>query len=54
MGLLILIILLVLLFGGGGVGYKRYGAGPGVSIFTIVLIALIVYLLFGFGPYRYY
>lgn len=48
--MLLLIILLVLLFGGGGgyYGYSRWGTGGGMGIVgTVVLIALVVYLLGG-------
>ena len=50
--MLILIIILLLLFGGGGgwYGYNRYGAGGGwgISLGTILVICLIVWLLGGF------
>ena len=48
--MLLLIILLVLLFGGGGgyYGYSRWVTGGGMGIVgTVVLIALVVYLLGG-------
>jgi len=49
--MLILLIILILLFGGGGgyYGYGRWGAGggAGVSLGTILIIVLIVYLLGG-------
>ena len=47
--MLILIIVLILLFGGGGgyYGHSRWGVGggAGVSLGTIVLILLIVWML---------
>ncbi|MFO1247354.1 MAG: DUF3309 domain-containing protein [Alphaproteobacteria bacterium] len=43
---LLLIILLVLLLAGGGFGFSRYGAvGGGISVGTILIIILILYLL---------
>jgi hypothetical protein len=48
--MLLLIILLLLLFGAGGgyYGYSRWGTGGGLGIVgTVVLIAVVVYLLGG-------
>ena len=43
---LLLIILIVLLVAGGGFGFSRYGAmGGGISVGTILIIILILYLL---------
>jgi hypothetical protein len=49
--MLLLLIVLLLLFGGGGgyYGYSRWGTGGGLGIVgTVVLIAVVVYLLGGF------
>lgn len=49
--MLVLIIILVLLFGAGGgyYGHARWGprGGAGVSLGTVLLIVLLVYLLGG-------
>jgi hypothetical protein len=49
--MLILLIILVLLFGGGGgyYGHSRWGpsGGAGVGLGTVLLIALLVYLVGG-------
>jgi hypothetical protein len=49
--MLILLIILLLLFAGGGgyYGYGRWGArgGTGISLGTILIIVLVVYLLGG-------
>ena len=49
--MLILIIILLLVFGGGGgyYGYNHWGTsgGAGIGLGTILLIALVVYLLGG-------
>jgi hypothetical protein len=48
--MLLLLILLLLLFGGGGgyYGYSRWGSRGGLGIVgTVLLIALVVYLLGG-------
>jgi hypothetical protein len=49
--MIILLIILVLLFAGGGgyYGYGRWGmgGGAGISLGTILLIVLAVYLLGG-------
>jgi hypothetical protein len=53
--MLLLIILLLLLFGGGGgyYGYRSGYYGPrGMSLLTIVLIALLVWILLGGGMIR--
>ena len=54
--MLLLIILLLLLFGGGGGGYYGYRSGyygpRGMSLLTIVLIALLVWILLGGGLIR--
>ena len=43
---LILIILLILLFAGGGFGYRTWGAmGGGISVGTVLIIILVLYLL---------
>lgn len=53
--MLLLIILLLLLFGGGG-GYYGYRSGyygtRGISLLTLVLIALLVWILLGGGMIR--
>jgi hypothetical protein len=53
--MLLLIIILILLFGGGGgyYGYGRWGyrGGFGISLGTILLIVLIVYLLGALPPF---
>ncbi len=50
--MLLLIVLLILLFGFGGgyYGHSRWGpsGGAGIGLGTIVLIALLVWLLGGF------
>jgi hypothetical protein len=47
--MLILIIILLLVFGGGGgyYGHSRWGmgGGAGISLGTILLILLVVYML---------
>lgn len=49
--MLILLVILILLLGGGGgyYGYGRWGhaGGAGIGLSTILLIALLVYLLGG-------
>jgi len=49
--MLILLIILILLLGGGGgyYGYGRWGyrGGAGISLGTILLLVLIVYLVGG-------
>jgi hypothetical protein len=47
--MLLLLIVLLLVFGGGGYyGYSRWGTGGGLGIVgTVVLIAVVVYLLGG-------
>jgi len=45
MSLLLLIVLVVLIFGGYG-GYHAFGpVGGGISVGTVLVIALILYLL---------
>jgi len=53
--MLLLIILLILLFGGGGgyYGYRRGHYGPrGVSVLTILRIALLIWIVMGGGMMR--
>lgn len=48
-GLILLIVIIVLLFG-GGFGYYRggwQGSGPGIGIFGVIVILLIIWLLLG-------
>ena len=46
--LLIILIVLLLLGGGGGwYGYNRWGYGPGLGIFGLVLIIILLVYLFG-------
>jgi hypothetical protein len=45
--LLIIIVLLILLGGGGYFGYSNFGPMGGVSIFTLVLIIFLFYIVFG-------
>jgi hypothetical protein len=43
---LLLIILLILLLGGGGFGYHTWGPiGGGISVGTVLVIILVLYLL---------
>jgi hypothetical protein len=43
---LLLIVLLVLLLGGGGFSYHTWGPmGGGISVGTVLIIILILYLL---------
>ena len=53
MSLVLFILLLLLLFGGFGGGYwahSNYGGyyGPGISIGTILLVILLVFLFSGY------
>ena len=43
---LLLIILLILLLAGGGFGYRTWGPmGGGISVGTVLIIILVLYLL---------
>jgi hypothetical protein len=42
----VLIILLILLLAGGGFGYRTWGPmGGGISVGTVLIIILVLYLL---------
>jgi len=51
---LILLVLIVLAVGGyfGGNAY-RPGYGPGIGLGTVLVILLIIYLMGGFGRFRW-
>jgi hypothetical protein len=46
--MIILIILIILLFGGGWFGFNQWGPRGGISLGTLLLIVLIIYLLVGY------
>lgn len=46
MPLLLIIIVLIVLLGGGGYGFHRWGpVGGGISMGTILIVLLLLYLL---------